>query len=70
MKMRVNNSLFHCFLAIGVLEDFLCISIYPHFLLFLFVAKRLNSFAVSEPFKRNPEGSKNIIKNNATSTHK
>ena len=22
MKMRVNNSLFHCFLSIGVLEDF------------------------------------------------
>ena len=25
---------------------------------------------MSEPFKRDPEGSKNTIKNNATSTHK
>lgn len=59
MKMRVNNSLFHCFLAIGALEYS---PILPHFLLFLFVAKRLNTFAVSEPFKREAEGSENIIK--------
>lgn len=62
MKMQVNNSLFHCFLAIGALENFPIRLYISPFAPFLVCSKKTKFFCSVELFKRDSEGSENIIK--------